>query len=866
MLLTLTNTGISNITDALANGTEYQITKMALGDYATAYTPSASLTALRGTEVYKSDIDSHRVLSNSRIEFIEVLGPSLGNFSFREVALLDSDDNLVAIGVDQNDNQYPKNATTNTVAGNSYTIVAVLEFSNVANAVDLTIVPQAAIPSATTTVQGIIELATQLEVNTGTDNERAVVPSTLENRINKMGSSRTYFVSAGTFVGASHSGEHPYEPVSFSSALTKATAHSSPEYDLSLVGIGREEVSLGNSQVTIPNGLNVHVPHWSITIGNNLVLQSPSHATSQRVGRFHVDRLSVSSGSLKIQPNYNVQIDSAVATDISIESGVHKNTSIKINDVAGNLSISSGASGTVHVDIAEYTGSAISVPTNMTLIGKINETWYGLPAYPEATDVQKGIIERADQDEADAGTDNERAMTPALVNRLTNPLDDRLTDLETFPSGVFEYNRIATDSDDFQAKLVDSIADGIFMFSDDGVTGVTDWSEVIAATRLDVSRFSRRGQGTVARFGSAKVGDTVMMSLLDGRFLLSRITSILTTEPYSAQDIQSYSIEPVNTRASSVLVGGVGHIDMGFSYATLTSVDNIVKLNIYQRAGRPEMYAMLDSISEVIRNMLDTINNANSLARVALNLGLSNRTRITALETSTPPAPTPRNKLYGSNGSEIYIIDPSDGATTTLGPTQLGPRGGGGLSYISGILYYVRKNSPAALYKISLDTGAATLVGSLSRSFDGSFHVGTTLYGVTKHVSDASKIEIHSINKTSGASALVSTFTVLGNAAGGGMARRSDSLIYYAIGGSSSIRDRHLYKIVPGTWSVTSVGTLDSKITTVSAISFVGSSLYSVSSNEHGVPSLFSVNTTDASATQLATNLPGLSSLETILR
>ena len=436
MLLTLTTTGISNITNALASGTGYQIAKMALGDYATAYTPTASLTTLRGTEVYKSDIDSYRVISNSRIEFIETLGPSIGNFSFREVALLDSDDNLVAIGVDQSDNQYPKNATTSSAAGNSYTIVAVLEFSDVANAVDLTIVPADAVQSATTTRLGIIEIATQLEVNTGTDGERAVVPSTLESRINKMGSSKTYFVSAGSFVDSSHSGEYPYEPVSFSSALTKATAHSSQEYDLSLVGIGREEVNLGNAQITIPNGLNVQVPNWSVTIGNNLVLQSPSHTSSQRVGRFQADRMSVTSGSLKIQPNYTVQIDSAVASAVSIESGAHKSTSIKINDMAGTLSINSGATGTVHVDIAEYTGSAISVPANLTLMGKINETWYGLPETPESTTTQKGIIERADQDEADAGTDNERAMTPALVRRLTDVLQAEIDKVRILAGGL----------------------------------------------------------------------------------------------------------------------------------------------------------------------------------------------------------------------------------------------------------------------------------------------------------------------------------------------------------------------------------------------------------------------------------------------
>ena len=43
------------------------------------------------------------------------------------------------------------------------------------------VVPVAQLPSATTTAQGVVELATQTEVNTGTDNERAVTPATLKS-------------------------------------------------------------------------------------------------------------------------------------------------------------------------------------------------------------------------------------------------------------------------------------------------------------------------------------------------------------------------------------------------------------------------------------------------------------------------------------------------------------------------------------------------------------------------------------------------------------------------------------------------------------------------------------------------------------
>ena len=53
-------------------------------------------------------------------------------------------------------------------------------------------VPVAQLPSATTTVQGVVELATQTEVNTGTDNTRAIVPNTL------LGGMKTHLSAAGS--------------------------------------------------------------------------------------------------------------------------------------------------------------------------------------------------------------------------------------------------------------------------------------------------------------------------------------------------------------------------------------------------------------------------------------------------------------------------------------------------------------------------------------------------------------------------------------------------------------------------------------------------------------------------------------------
>lgn len=57
---------------------------------------------------------------------------------------------------------------------------------------DNTRVPVAQLPSATTTAQGVVELATQTEVNAGTDNTRAIVPNTL------LGGMKTHLSAAGS--------------------------------------------------------------------------------------------------------------------------------------------------------------------------------------------------------------------------------------------------------------------------------------------------------------------------------------------------------------------------------------------------------------------------------------------------------------------------------------------------------------------------------------------------------------------------------------------------------------------------------------------------------------------------------------------
>ena len=186
MLMTITDGGISSLATALSAGTEVVVEKIVLGDTSSAYTPASTQTAIQGTSVYEEDIQTHRVVDDNKVEFVQRLAPSVGDFDFREVGLLLDDDTLFAIGVLQTATQQSKTATTQTAAGNSLTIVAVVEYSDVATAIDLTVAPADTIPNATEIQRGIIEIADNSEADTGTDDERAMTPAKVKRLIDNI--------------------------------------------------------------------------------------------------------------------------------------------------------------------------------------------------------------------------------------------------------------------------------------------------------------------------------------------------------------------------------------------------------------------------------------------------------------------------------------------------------------------------------------------------------------------------------------------------------------------------------------------------------------------------------------------------------
>ena len=115
MIIQLTNYGVSQITSTQA---PLQITKYVLGD-AVGYVPDLDQTGIKGAELYSSGVTGPEVISANVSKYRIGLDYGIGNFQIGEVALYDSTDQCVAIGVESN----PIAKTKSTLAEKGNTLV-----------------------------------------------------------------------------------------------------------------------------------------------------------------------------------------------------------------------------------------------------------------------------------------------------------------------------------------------------------------------------------------------------------------------------------------------------------------------------------------------------------------------------------------------------------------------------------------------------------------------------------------------------------------------------------------------------------------------------------------------------------------------
>lgn len=199
----LTTIGRAKLANAHVTGVAVQITEFAVGDGGgVVYNPAEDATGLAGETFRAAPNQIYTDPDNPSWLVIEAVVPeTTGGFYVREAGVFDIDGDMIAIA------KYPETykPTLAEGSGKDLYVRMVLEFSNTSDVV-LKIDPAIVLatrkhvtdqiaahavtrdhPAATTDAQGMVELATLMEVMTGTDEARPVVPATLRETMERLG-------------------------------------------------------------------------------------------------------------------------------------------------------------------------------------------------------------------------------------------------------------------------------------------------------------------------------------------------------------------------------------------------------------------------------------------------------------------------------------------------------------------------------------------------------------------------------------------------------------------------------------------------------------------------------------------------------
>ena len=199
----LTDTGQAKIANAVALGTQIEITQMAVGDGGgNPVTPNSSATTLVN-EVRRAPINAVQTDDDNPTWIVieQVLPPDVGGWTIREVGVFDAAGDLIAIG------NLPETYKPVLAEGSSrtQTIRVVMEVSDTA-AVTLKVDPSVVLatreyvdqqrqaheqsrnhPAATESAQGMIQRATSAQAKAGSDNNRAMTPARVHESFNQFG-------------------------------------------------------------------------------------------------------------------------------------------------------------------------------------------------------------------------------------------------------------------------------------------------------------------------------------------------------------------------------------------------------------------------------------------------------------------------------------------------------------------------------------------------------------------------------------------------------------------------------------------------------------------------------------------------------
>jgi len=209
----------------VAQGTSFPYQTLSGTGAQTAFTLSSAPGSLGSLEVYISGVrqtpTTDYTLSGTTLTFVAAPPLGTGNIFARWVTVqalsVPSDGSVTAAKLDA--------ALVNSLT--TVTLDAAADFVMIADASDSSANKKALLPSATDALKGVVELATDAEVQTGTDTARAVTPAGMKAGLNASGSAPTY--AARAWVNFNGSGT---VAIRASGNVTSITDHGTGDYSV----------------------------------------------------------------------------------------------------------------------------------------------------------------------------------------------------------------------------------------------------------------------------------------------------------------------------------------------------------------------------------------------------------------------------------------------------------------------------------------------------------------------------------------------------------------------------------------------------------------------------------------------------------
>lgn len=293
-------------------------------------------------------------------------------------------------------------------------------------------------PAASTTVASIIALATQTEVNTGTDNTKAVTPLTFQTRLAAYAMPLTYLDTDVTLAANSNVKVPSQAAVkAYADALIGAAnamvykgvidASLNPNYPASNAG-DTYRISVAG-KIGGASGVNVEVGDMIIALTDGTAAGTQAAVGAQwNIVQANIDGAVVGPAS-------------AVSGNLPSYSGTTGKLIADSGFSASNAAIGAG-SATVLPTSAQVVAFAQPLDADLTSIAAVTTTSYGraflalanqaglMALLAAASETVAGILELATQLETDTATDDARAVTPLkLASNLTTKFGNPDTDL-----------------------------------------------------------------------------------------------------------------------------------------------------------------------------------------------------------------------------------------------------------------------------------------------------------------------------------------------------------------------------------------------------------------------------------------------------